>query len=88
MGLLEYREQEKAMPANEIHRLIDLIAFGNDYKWLHRVKDHPSEYLGRLHRKVRHYSDPEWIHKLESLRDRPRDKEVRQSNEGHGSTES
>jgi len=29
------------MPANEIHRLIDLIAFGNDYWWLHKVKDIP-----------------------------------------------
>lgn len=83
MGPLEYGEQEVAMPANEIHRLIDLVAFGNDYKWLHRAKDYPSKYMGRLHRKARHYSDPEWIHKLESLGDRPREKEVRQSNEGH-----
>jgi hypothetical protein len=71
------------VPANEIHRLIDIIAFGNDYKWLHRAKDYPSKYLGRSHRKVRHYGDSEWVHKLESLGDRPRDKEVRQSNEGH-----
>jgi len=71
------------MPANEIHRLIDLIAFGNDYKWLHRAKDYPSMYLGRFHRKRRHYGDTEWIRKLESLGDRPRDREVRQSNKGH-----
>jgi hypothetical protein len=71
------------MPANEIHRLIDLIAFGNDYRWLHKAKDYPSKYLGKAHRKARHYSHTEWIRKLESLGNRPRDREVRQSNEGH-----
>ncbi len=71
------------MPPNEIHRLIDLIAFGNDYGWLHKAKDYPSKYLGQFHRKVRHYDHTAWISKLENLGDRPRDIEVRQSNQGH-----
>jgi hypothetical protein len=71
------------MPSNEIHRLIDLIAFGNDYGWLHRAKDYPSKYLGKSHRRARHYGHAEWIRKLESLGNRPRDREVRQSDEGH-----
>lgn len=32
---------------------------------------------------MRHYGHAEWIRKLESLGNRPRDREVRQSNEGH-----
>ena len=71
------------MPSNEIHTLIDIIAFGYEYGWLHRAKDHPSQYLGRFHRKVRHYDDSEWSQKLEKLGNRPRDKEVCQSDRGH-----
>jgi hypothetical protein len=75
--------KEVGMPSNEIHRLIDLIAFGYDYGWLHKAKDYPSKYLGRFHRKARHYGDNEWMRKLESLGNKPRDKEVRQSDQGH-----
>jgi hypothetical protein len=75
--------KQVTMPANEIHRLIDLIAFGNDYGWLHRAKDYPSKYLGQSHRRARHYGHAEWIQKLESLGNRSRDREVRQSDEGH-----
>ncbi len=71
------------MPSNEIHKLIDIIAFGYEYGWLHRAKDCPSQYLGRSHRRVRHYGDKEWIKKLEELGNKPRDKEVCQSNSGH-----
>jgi hypothetical protein len=71
------------MPSNEVHRLIDIIAFGHDYRWLHTAKDHPSQYLGHRHRRERHYSDEEWLGKLEGLGNRPRDEEVRQSNKGH-----
>lgn len=71
------------MPSNEIHRLVDIIAFGYDYRWLHKAKDYPSQYLGRRHRRKRHYGDQEWLEKLERLGNRPRDKEVRQANKGH-----
>jgi len=71
------------MPSNDIHRLIDIIAFGYDYCWLHKAKDYPSQYLGHCHRKERHYDDEEWLEKLKRLGNRPRDKEVRQANEGH-----
>lgn len=42
------------MPPNWIHRCIDILAFGQDYRKVHKDKDEAWKELGTRHRKINH----------------------------------
>ena len=42
------------MPSHKIHRLIDRLIIGKEYKHVHRVLDKPYKWLGKKHRVSRH----------------------------------
>jgi len=47
------------MPSHRIHRLVDKIFLGREFKDVHRDLDEPAKWLGKRHRILRH--DPIYV---------------------------
>ena len=42
------------MPSRRVHNLVNKLVLGNDYDWLNRLIDMPSQWLGPRHRVLFH----------------------------------